>query len=270
MGRKKRKKFKQFNFHLDSELSRWGGLIFCCFILLAGLGYAVYASGVFKITEADIKSNIPLGRSLKERIKGKSLFDLDINSISSTLLKAHPEYKKIYVYRVFPSSLKIEVVKRIPFAQIKDRRFYPVDAQAIILSEGSLQPLDNLILIEISNNSRSLKKGRSVKSRRLEYALDLIKAINEEDFGAGRITLINANNPEAIDFIFIPKFSDIESGFSSGAELADGIRVKVGRGDFKRKLKLFKSLMDYELKDKVSSLNYIDLRFKKVYMDFKR
>ena len=265
MGRKRRKKFKQFNFRLDSKLSRWGGLIFCCFILLVGLGYAVYVSGVFKATEADIKSNIPLGRSLRERIKGKSLFDLDINSISSTLLKAHPEYKEVYVYRVFPCSLKIEVVKRIPFAQIKGRRFYPVDAQAIILSEGAPEPLDNLILIEISNNSRNLKKGRSIKSRRLEYAFDLIKAINEGDFGEGQVTLINASNPEAIDFIFIPKFSDVESGSPDG-----GIRVKVGRGDFKRKLKLFKNLMDYELKDKVSLLKYIDLRFKKVYMDFKR
>ena len=265
MRRKKRKKFKQFNFCVDSKLSRWGGLIFCCFILLFGLGYAVYASGVFKITEADIKSNIPLGRSLRERIKGKSLFELDINSISSTILKAHPEYKKVYVFRVFPSLLKIEVVKRIPFAQIKERRFYPVDAQAIILSEGSSQLLDNLIPIEISNNSRSLKKGRSIKSRRLEYAFDLIEAMDKEDFGKGQVTLINASNPEAIEFIFIPKFSDVKSAFPAG-----GIRVKVGKGDFKRKLKLFKDLMDYELKDKISLLEYIDLRFKKPYYQPKR
>lgn len=266
MRKKRRKRFKQFNFHLDPKLSRWGSLAFCCLILLIGIGYAIYTSGVFKIKKEDIKSNLFLSRSLKEKIKGKSLFDVDIKSLSSTFLRAHPEYKEVYVYRVFPSCLKIDGVERIPFAQIKDRRFYPVDKEAIVLNEGSRQLLDNLILIEIGSNSRSLKKGSSVKSRRLEYAFDLIEAINEEDFlNEGRVALINASSLEAIDFIFIRKSCDAGDGLS-----CSGIRVKVGRGDFKRKLKLFKNLMDNELEGKMSLLKYIDLRFKKVYMDFKR
>ena len=266
MGRKRRKKFKQFNFRLDPKLSRWGSLVFCCLILLIGIGYAIYASGVFRIKEEDIKSNLLLSRSLKEKIKGKSLFDLDIKSLSSTLINARPEYKEVYVYRVFPSCLKIEGVKRMPFAQIKDIRFYPVDKEAIVLSEGSLQPLDDLILIEIGSNNRSLKKGNSIESRSLEYAFDLVRAINEEGFlNEGRVALINASSLEAIDFIFIRKNCDTEDSLG-----CSGIRVKVGKGDFRRKISLFKNLMDNELKDKMPLLQYIDLRFKKVYMDFRR
>jgi len=267
MRRKKGRRFRQFNFRLDPKLAWWGSLIFCCLILLVGLGYTIYTSSIFKINEGDIKdSRHLLSRGLKMKIKNKSLFSLDIKSISSSLLKAHPEYKEIYVYREFPSSVIIEATKRIPFAQIKDKKFYPVDKEAIILSEGDVRPLDNLIPLEVSDYSGRLKKGSKIKGKKLEYAFDLIDALgNEGLFDRGQVKLINANSLEAVYFIFVRKGIDVQS-----ASMDEEIKVIVGKGDFRRKLKLLKDLIDHELKDKMFLLKYIDLRFKKVYMDFKR
>ena len=267
MRRKRRRKFKQFNFKVNPKVGWWSSLIFCCLILIIGLGYAIYTASVFKIKEGDIRSNMPLSRGLTERIRGKSLFSLDIKSISSNLLKIHPEYKEIYVYREFPSSVVVEVTKRIPFAQIKDKGYYPVDKEAVIIDEGNLKPLDGLIPLEIGEYKRSLKKGSNIKSEQLEYAFNLIDALRDEGFleGKHQVKSINSSHLEAVYFIFAQ-----ESSQGQDWSLGEGIKIIVGKGDFGRKVKLFKDLINQELKDKMSSVNYIDLRFKRVYMDFKR
>lgn len=267
MRRKRRKRFKQFNFKMNSKVAWWSSLIFCCLIILIGLGYAIYTANVFKIKDTDIRSNISLGRGLRERIKGKSLFSLDIKSISANLLKANPEYKEIYVYREFPSSVVVEAIKRIAFAQIKDRRYYPVDREAVIINEGKLKPLDGLIPLEIGEYRRSLRKGSNIKSKELEYAFSLIDALRSEGFleSEGQVKLINSSQLEAVYFIFVQKNSQ-----GQDRSLSDGIKIIVGKGEFERKVKLFKELISQELKGKMFSVNYIDLRFKRIYMDFKR
>ena len=278
MRRKRRRRFKQFNFKVNPKVGWWASLIFCCLILLIGLGYAIYASSVFKVGEGDIRSNMPLSRDLRERIKGKSLFSLDIKSISSKLLRTNPEYKEIYVYREFPSTVVVEATKRIPFAQIKDRRYYPVDKEAVIINEGKLKPLDGLIPLEIGEYRRSLKKGSNIKSEQLEYAFSLIDALRDQGFleTKGQVKLINSSQLDAVYFTFTPLEKLSLTGFTQESSshqdwsLDEGIKIIVGKGDFERKLKLFKDLIDQELKGKMSSVNYIDLRFKRVYMDFKR
>ncbi len=267
MRRKRRRRFKQFNFKINPKLGWWASLIFCCLILLVGLGYAIYTSSIFKIKEADIRSNMPLSRGLRERIKGKSLFGLDIKSISSSLLKTNPEYKEIYVYREFPSLVVIEATDRIPFAQIKDKRYYPIDREAVIINEGKLKPLEGLIPLEIGDYRRSLRKGNNIKSERLEYAFNLIDVLRDQGFlkGKAQVKLINTSHLEAVYFIFADKTSQRQN-WSPG----EGIKIIVGKGDFQRKVKLFKDIIEQELKEKMSSVNYIDLRFKRVYMDFKR
>jgi len=210
---------------------------------------------------------MPLSRGLREKIKGKSLFSLDIKSISSNLLRSNPEYKEIYVYREFPSTVVVEATKRIPFAQIKGRRYYPVDKEAVIINEGKLKPLDGLIPLEIGEYRRSLRKGSNIKSEKLEYAFNLIDALADQGFleGGGQVKLINSSHLDAVYFTFTQ-----ESSSPQDWSLGEGIKVIVGKGDIGRKLKLFKDLINQELKGKMSSVNYIDLRFKRVYMDFKR
>ena len=267
MGRKRRRKFKQFNFKVNPKIGWWASLIFCCLILLVGIGYAIYNASVFKVKATDIKSNMSLNGSLKEKIKGKSLFSLDIKSISSSLLKINPEYKEIHVYREFPSTVIIEATERIPFAQIKDRRYYPIDKEAVVINEGTQKPLDNLIPLEIGEYKRSLRKGSNIKSDKLEHAFNLMNALGDEGFiGAdSQVSLINSSHLEAIYFIFAQKNSQKRDW-----PLGEGIKVIVGKGDFRRKIKLFKDIVDQELKGKLFLVNYIDLRFKRVYMDFKR
>jgi len=267
MRRKRRRKLKQFNFRMNSKVGWWASLIFCCLIISFGLGYAIYTASVFKVKEGDLKTNMALGRGLREKIEGRSLFSLDIKAIAEGLIKTHPEYKEIYVYREFPSSIVVEAIKRIPFAQIKDKRYYPIDHEAVIVSQGEFKPLEGLIPLEIGEYRRSLGKGSKIKSKSLEQAFNLIEALEDGELlkGNNRIERINASQLEAIYFIFIQKDSQEQE-----RSLDQGIKVIVGKGDFRRKLKLFENLINQELKGKLFSVNYIDLRFKRVYMDYKR
>ena len=163
MSRRKRKKFKQFNFRLNPRFVWVGSFCLLAIILLSCLVYSIYSSSVFKLTEGSIESDLPLSRSLKEKIKGKSLFVVDIESISYRLIKEYPEYKEIYILKKFPSSLIIKAKKKKVFAQIKARRFFPIDKEAMVIGSGSKIPLPGVVPIEINDYKHSLKKGKVVE-----------------------------------------------------------------------------------------------------------
>ena len=270
MRKKRQGKFKLFNFKTKPKLNHkviWGVSFFILIsIILVGLGYAIYVAGIFKVREDSIKSNIVLSKSLKESIKNKSLFDLDIKAISRRILKGHPEYKEVYVSKRFPSTVIVEVKKRIPFAQIKGKKFYPIDREAVILSDGSIEPLDNLVSIEISDYNRFLKKGTNIEDERLEYAFNLLETLAKDDFFDEFIVrLINSTHLQASYFIMEHKDS------ATGTQLPiRGIKIRIGQDDFRQKVKLLKRVIKQELKDKISLVKYIDLRHKKVYIGFKR
>lgn len=266
MRKRRYKKFRKFSFRLNSKLIWIGSLCFFAIILFLGLGYAIYTLEIFKVKEEDIESNVSLNGSLKNMIVGKSLFTLDIESISLQLLKEHPEYKKASVLKKFPSTVVIEVEKRIPIAQIKGKKFYPIDKEAIILSEGEAQPLKELIPIEISDYNNFFTRGHNIKDERLETAFNLIEILREENFFKEcTVKSINATDLEVLCF-----FMDCKSLAGEKLALLEDIKIIIGKENFRGKIKLLKNLINQKLKDKISLVKYIDLRFKKVYVGFKR
>ena len=266
MGRKKRKKLKQFGFKANPKHIWIGGFSLVAVILFSCLGYAIYTSSVFKINEKDIKSDLPLGRGLKEKINGQSLFSLDIEEISSRLIKEYPEYKGIYVFKQFPSSLVVQAQKRKPFAQMKGKRFYPIDKEAVIISSGSRTPQPGLISIEVSDYNKFFKKGKIVDDKRLEYAFGLIESLGRQDFlDPAMVELINATKLDALYFMIS------DSGFHSGeGSLERDIKVIIGKDEFDKKINHLKEVIGQEIGDKISSVEYIDLRYKKIYVGFRR
>jgi len=264
MAKRRRRKYKKkkikFELKLNSKLI-WA-LIFSLFsiVLLFGLVYAIYTLEMFKVKEENIKSNISLSRSLKNDIIGKSLFTLDIESISAELLKEYPGYKKIYVIKKFPSSLMIDAKKRGFFAQVKAKRFYPLDREGVVLSDGKIEAYGLLIPIEINGRNRSFKKGDIIRDRRLEYAFDLIDALGQEQFlNKFKVKLINVTNLAGTYFL-ITRIVSAEQN----------IKIIIGDRDFNERINLLKDVIDQELKEKMPLVEYIDLRHKKVYVGFRR
>jgi len=272
MGRRRRKKFKQFKqlnqfkVKLNPIVIWIGSFLLIALALFGSLGYAIYTSDLFKVELANIGSNVQLGPEINKLIQGRQLFSLDIGQIAATILKKNPEYKQVAVLKRFPSSLIVKVTKRVAYAQIKGRKFFPLDKEGVIISEGSKTSLDGLIVIETDRDPRIFRKGYRVRSKDLAYAFELISDLSEsKSFNLFGVSTINATEAEALYFMI-----NLDSAFGGNFNSRKKIRVIIGKNDFPRKISLLEEVIKTKFKDKLNLIQYIDLRYKEVYVGLDR
>jgi len=266
MARKKRKKYKkQKDFKLNPKTVWIAAVVVILILILLGLGYLVYKAEAFKIKGYSIKSNVALKTSLKEKMRNQSLFDLDIKSISQQLLKENPEYKEVWVKKSFPNFVLVDVQKRKFYCQIKGRKFYPIDKEAIVLSNGEALPYKDIIPVEIGSQ-KIFKKGDKVKDENLSYVFNLIEELAKANLAQSiQIELIGSSDIEAFYFLIKWQEKKEKPNYAPAS-----IKVIIGYRDFKKRLELLKQLIEGELKEKLNLVKYIDLRHKKVYVGFMR
>jgi len=244
----------------------WAGFILCTAAFCFGVGYAVYNAKIFQIRDEDIQSNAGIDKSVRSLIHQKSLFNIDLAKLASVIMKEHPEYRKIHIHKLFPRTVRIDVDKREVFAQIKGRRFYPVDREAIVLSSGSTEAIKDLIPIEMQTESGSFHTGQRLNNDALEPAFELIENLNQNNFlNEFSVNLINITNQQNMYFFMQPRAAITEPQSSPEA-----MKVIVGEAGIAAKIKLLTSLIGGDLQDKLPLVKYIDLRHKKVYVGFQR
>lgn len=264
--RKRRRLLRPPRFRIDAKVI-WITAVVLIFILaLVFIGKLVYNLDAFIVTRTSIVSNVSLPPSVYSKIEGKSLFKINSADIRRRLLRERREYRDVDVNKVFPSRIVIKVKKRIPLAQVKARRFYTIDKEGVILSSPVKNQDPDLITIELSERRFKLDKGGRINTKDLTLALELIEALNSEGLN-DRLTIKSINSSQAEAMYFLISRSDI-----SGIEESSGheIKITVGRDNLVKKLRVLKNLIDQELKDKASLVEYIDLRHKKVYVGFDR
>ncbi|MBU1121747.1 MAG: FtsQ-type POTRA domain-containing protein [Candidatus Omnitrophota bacterium] len=261
---KKRRKYFKFKWNKDdfNVNSKYVWISFLLILFLTGiiyLGKTIYDSDLFRVKK--IKAQEYLTNSINNKIMGQSLFTLDIRKIYAELVKVYPECKNIHVRKEFPDSLNVEMEKRVPFIQIRKEKFYPVDDGAIILSEGDDEPIEGVVSADLGGYDKPLKKGDRYIDKRIDYVFSLMKVLKSEQFFDGfSVELINAAHPEAMYFVV----SDNNDNTSNQVE------VIVGKDNFKRKLYLFDNVLKERLQGTLSEVKYIDLRYNKVYLGYKR
>ncbi|MCM8786736.1 MAG: FtsQ-type POTRA domain-containing protein [Candidatus Omnitrophica bacterium] len=207
-----------------------------------------FASNLFIIK--DIKTNVVLEPDIIKLIKGKSLFSIDLKEIYSKINSKHPEYKKIQILKQFPSTLSIDVTKRIPFAQIVGKYYYMIDKEAVVISDRNLKPSAGFIPIKVGEERLLLRRGLKIIDKRLQIALLLIDELN-------RLNRFFEKFP--INFIDATSLSELY--FAIG-----NTRVIIGGSDFDKKLRLFKRIVEEELNNDLSLVEYIDLRYENIYI----
>lgn len=255
-------KWKRRNFRLDR---RFIGIAFFIALFLAGIGYlgkVTYQSSLFRVKE--VKSNIELSSNFKRAVIGKSLFTLNTGRIYSEIREECLECKNIYVRKEFPSALKVEAEKRIPFVQIRRKKFYPLDEEGFIVEAGAPTEFPGLITVEIEGQDSGFKKGYVYKDERINYVFELAKLLKKKKFlSSYSIPLINATYPEAMYFI-------VNDAIGGEDIISNEVKVIIGKDDIERKLYLFDSVLKEQLKGELSAVKYIDLRYNKVYLGYKR
>ncbi len=230
------------------------GIGILCIFLLAVIIYSgslICLSGFFKVTK--ISSNVPIEPALKNYIFNKSLFKLNIRKIYAFISERHPEYKSIQISKEFPSLLKINVTKRKPFAQLSLKNFYILDREGVVIDVSGPSSLPQMVIIEMGQGNISLPKGMCVTDKRLELAFKLIEVIKTRKFlNRFFIKSINVAFPENTYFI------------------ANNTRVVIGDSDFERKLYILENILNEKLSGNMDSIEYIDLRYKKAYVGYRK
>lgn len=240
-------------------------------------GHKVYTSALFLINPENIHSEIDLNRSIVSKIENKSIFSLSPASIYSEIKESYPEYKDITVTKIFPNALEVKAKKRKPVAQLSGREFYLVDSQGIVIDknrnrlfrgfpaiEGILSSLHLDLGDNVFEKAKENDKGQSLKaafkliiSAKEENLLEKINSLDE----AYRFKLNSVNFllPQTVYFYLVNDDSP-----------DNRIKITINEKDVEEKVGLLAQLMTNKLKDKVSLLQYIDFRFQRVVVGYRR
>lgn len=253
MEKKRQKKVKaDKNSDLRANLALLGGILAITFFFffLFYMGKKIYASDSFCITE--VLSNVNLEDSLVENIKGQSLFTFNFRDCYNQIAKLHPEYKQVRLIKTFPNALKVEVLIREPLAQIRINKFYLIDKEAVVLTDGQNEPWDDFIIIEIPDYNRHLQRGKNIDDKRLDYAFRLMQALNKSEiYNDYNVSKINVGAISLVNFF------------------VDDAKVILGEGDYDKKLYFLENILKQKLDNTFSNVEQIDLRYSKVYIEFK-
>lgn len=214
-------------------------LILSAFLSLRNSPY--FKLSDIKIIDSQGTSGLKAGELLG-LYKGRNIFTMDINSIASRIKSEHSGIKQVYVKRMLPDTLEIDVIPRVPIAVLKSHELFPIDRSGMVLSPE----VKNEGLPVITGLSFWLKprSGQKTESQRVESAFRLIDALKEVCLPKSyKVTEINAANHKNLSFYF-----------------ENGIEVKIGGEDFPERLKMLKTTLARRALDK-GTIKYIDLRF---------
>lgn len=191
-------------------------------IVFAGLigvsGWALHAhvrrAEAFRIVNVTLPADTAF--TLPEPLIGQSLWDVDLQRLSAQLQKQKPALKSVRVTRQLPNTLRVSAIPRIPVAQVRLDRWYPVDRDGFILPEPSQDAYPRLV--QLSGLDRSvLKPGRSYEDGPLPLALRVAeKTRRAPALVSRRVVEINVADPEQIWFVLD---SEMEVRCGSEAEL---------------------------------------------------
>ncbi|MGC8976671.1 MAG: cell division protein FtsQ/DivIB [Candidatus Ratteibacteria bacterium] len=200
---------------------------------------------VFKIKEIRIyPENItPLIRALLNLEKGKNLLFLDaeelrekINSISEV------EYCKIV--KIFPSTLQIDVILRVPWAILKDgNKEYVIDRNGVIINGDTSKIEIQIYGIKVNEEKNKVEE------------MGKIQILNELDKWYNHFNVKNFFRIKTIDISDLNKI-----------EISDGERkIFFTKENIREKMEI----LFFVLKNLKNDFEYIDTRFKNFNIKFK-
>lgn len=202
-------------------------------------------SPAFKLSRVVVRTNGSLDEArVWKLIDEPQIFNVDLLRLSQQLEQL-PEVKSSRAIRALPDSLIVEVEERLPLAQIRSDRYFPVDGDGVILPGVRNYPDPDLpLIVGVGLKADLVKVGKPYQSIRLDKALGLLQAISSSESLKGeRVTRIDVREPGDISFW-----------------TNKNIEVRVGGEDFLSRVKLLDEVLK-ELQPRERDIKYIDLRF---------
>ena len=254
MRRKKTPNYKKANF-------LGGRFWFVILILLVVFGVGVLAViGWTKFTSMDVftleyiqlegGSTVCSSEDIMKRINKKNLWEIDLPQLSYKISRWWwPYFEQVYIQRQFPDTLKIILVERKPFAQLKLNRFYLISDSQIVLPPVLTEPHPGYPVIEGSRVLRSkVGIGELLRDERISLALKVLDEFRSLGslFPEYNITSINVRQPSNIQFYL--------KGYP--------VQIRVSQDQLSSAFEILPELLK-RYKEKLAGIEYIDLRFRR-------
>lgn len=172
-------------------LRKW--LSFLWILLIAGLFVSAiwgmnyfYNSGYFKIKKIEIKGNNFYKKENIEDIvkdlKGTNIFEIDKKKYEDNLVDNFARLKKAEIIKVFPDSLIIQVVERMPLLIIMhENSYFLMDDEGVILEEISNDLKDYedyLIAKDVIEFNPEI--GQKIAKKNVLSSAEIYKHLNNE------------------------------------------------------------------------------------------
>ncbi len=266
--KRKFKKYRRFKKRKSILKNRffWDFILISALIIL--VFYFFFLSGMFKIQKIEILApeNIPkneLQDILEQELKTSflyffqkdSFFLVNDKEVEDKILKEYPDIKEVNLKKKFPKTLILEIKEREEAAIwcINDNSCFSIDKEGVILGDSTpkiskIEGRENLMVIFLENGEIR-KSGETVIS---EDELNQLFLIENElgkklEIGLEKFTLVSEErlNVKTID------------GWKIYFDLT---------GDINLDLTKLRLLLEKEIPpEDRENLQYIDLRFSKVY-----
>ena len=223
--------------------------------LLAGaMAYGIYLATIFlttspqlEISRITVSGNEQVGdadlREWAQTVSGENIFSLDLKQVSDELAD-HPWVRLASVRKVFPETLHINLVERVPFSRIRLDKTYIMDNYGILIARDDPSYSHLPLVIHPRGNKTGL--GQSVAGENVIQSLKIIAYLNQLSFF----------KDDPIDTAKIESESRI--AFITSKR---GIKIIMALNMLKENFTNFKRVVD-TLEKKGKVIEHIDLSFK--------
>jgi len=216
------------------------------FALMAGLSYSICRAYLFVITwDKLVIRNVviacprpALQRDLVRAFQGIGLGNILLCDIERlrVQLRSFAWVKEARIRKIFPSSIRVEVVVREPKALIQRYGLALIDAEGVDLGRPALEDTDGLPVLTDAEGFRTNV------AEKLALAWDCLDGLGETE--RIRVADIDLSNPSTVDL----RFKD------------DPVTIRLGDRDFGDKVR---SYLEHRSgwEEQFGILDYVDLRF---------
>lgn len=234
--------------------------LFSAWILIIGINAYLNNASYFKIKKAVLNGldDQKVGQQISRDFLNDNIFNLDIRKIREEIKIANPQFYDVEVIRNFPDQITINVMLRKPIAQVKQKGYFLIDSEGVIVSEISNKPFDSYIIISGLNGVSSFSFGKRINLNRLRAGLRLSSLLKSSM--TMLISLIHqlVNDKMEID---ISKHPSLFAFFGN-------LELRFYYDNLEKQLQLLFNILP-SLEKRIKDVQYIDFRFAEPVVYFK-
>ncbi|MBL7197729.1 MAG: FtsQ-type POTRA domain-containing protein [Candidatus Omnitrophica bacterium] len=230
-------------------------------LLILGVKSYIDNAAYFKIKKVVLNGleDNKTAQDISRQFLYDNIFSLDLKKIKEDLKIANPQFYDAEVIRNFPDQLTINVIVRRPVAQIKQKGFFLVDSEGVIVSDKSKKPFKGSLIISGLKSISDLSFGKKINLEKLKSGLRLVRALKNI-------------NQELISLIPELTSDKIKIDISKHPSLyvyCNTLELRFYDDNLIKGIKSLKKILP-TLNEEIGRVRYIDLRFAEPAVSFKR